>query len=406
MIGQPKLSVLFFLKKARGVRPDGAAPIYMRITVGGERVEVFTMRYCKPVHWKQKLRCTDGCDEHYREIDAYLFLLKKQVVDARAVLIHEERSAGASDIKIQLTGKGIKGKTILRVFAKHNERMEALTGIDYAEGTLERYKTSLEHTRAFIQSKYQVEDLSLHQLDIEFMAEYEFWLKSVRHCSHNSTMKYLANFKKIVLLCVKKGWLARDPFMGYSLARKEIPVQPLSRESLAHMAGLHLSDDHLRVVRDVFLLGCYTGLSYADLQALRSSDITLGFDGEKWIQIRRKKTEQSSRVPLLPAALVVIARLGEHQDCANGIRVVPAFTNQYLNARLKIIAAACKISSKVTTHVARHTFATTVTLGNGVPIETVSKLLGHRTLKTTQHYARITDWKVSRDMKELRERMG
>jgi site-specific recombinase XerD len=288
----------------------------------------------------------------------------------------------------------------------HNDQVEQLIGKEFAAGTLERYKISLEHTRNFIAQKYQAADLEITKLDYEFISEYAFWLKSIRNCSHNTTMKYLANFKKIVLICVKSGWLQKDPFTGFKLAKRELERPYLSEKELQTIASKRFLIERLNYVRDIFLFSCFTGLAYADVKKLKRSEVAVGVDGEQWIFTWRKKTDTSTRIPLLPTSLKILNQYADHPQCVHEDRLLPVLSNQKMNAYLKEIADLCGINKNLTFHIARHTFATTVTLSNGVPIESVSKMLGHKNLKTTQHYAKILDRKVEEDMKLLKDRLS
>jgi len=215
-------------------------------------------------------------------------------------------------------------------------------------------------------------------------------------------MKYLANFKKIVLRCLKNGWLQKDPFLGFNMAKKEVERTALTEHELEKLCSTRFSIERLEIVKNIFLFSCYSGLAYADVQKLKRSEIRIGVDGEKWIFTKRQKTDVSSRIPLLPPALKILDRFEEHPECKCKDRVLPVLSNQKMNSYLKEIADVYGINKNLTYHIARHTFATTVTLSNGVPIETVSKMLGHRNIKTTQHYAKILDKKISDDMKNLR----
>jgi site-specific recombinase XerD len=311
----------------------------------------------------------------------------------------------AENIKNTLLGKSEERKFLLEIFQKHNDQLEALVGKDFAPGTLERYKTSLQHTQSFIQWKFGKDDMDIQALNYEFISDYEFWLKTVRNCAHNTTVKYLANFKKIVLSCVKKGWLVRDPFLGYKMVKKEVLREVLDKEELDRIHHKKFCTERLNQVRDIFLFCCYTGLAYIDVKNLRRDQIKVGIDGEKWIFTQRQKTETPTRLPLLPQALEIIDAYNNHPQCCNKGLVLPVMSNQKMNAYLKEIADVCGIQKTLTFHIARHTFATTITLGNGVHIETVSKMLGHKSLKQTQHYAKILDLKVSQDMARLREYM-
>jgi site-specific recombinase XerD len=294
---------------------------------------------------------------------------------------------------------------LCEVFEEHNSQVHQLVGIEYSPATAKRYRTSLRHTRKFLMEKYKVEDVPIRKLDYKFITDYEFWLKVTRKCNHNSAIKYLTNFRKVVNTCVKNGWLERDPFAGFKMAKKEVERLFLSQEELHALANKKFEMERLGQVRDIFLFCCFTGLAYVDIQKLTPDEIVTGHDGEKWIFTKRMKTETPSRIPILPPAMDILNRYTKHPECVIKNKVLPVPTNQKMNAYLKEIADVCGIKKYLTTHLARHTFATTVTLTNGVPIETVSKMLGHRNLRTTQHYAKILDLKVGEDMRVLREKM-
>lgn len=292
---------------------------------------------------------------------------------------------------------------LMEQFKHHNEQMKALVGKDYSESTLERYETSYKHTLHFLASKYKVSDIDITKLDYDFISNYEFWLKTVRNCDHNTTIKYLSNFKKIVNHCVRSGKLQRDPFLGFSMSKKEVERDVLTEDQLKRIAQESFKAERLALVRNIFLFCCYTGLAYADIHKLKQTEIVKGSDGGLWIIAKRQKTNVTSRSPLLLPALEIIEKYKEHPQCKEKGKVLPVLSNQKLNSYLKEIADSCDIHFNLTFHIARHTFATTVTLSNGVRIETVSKMLGHRNLETTQHYAKILDKKISDDMKRLKD---
>lgn len=396
--------LLFFLKKPKNYR-EGPMPIYIRITVDGVVKEMCTSRKCDSKNWIQSLECSNGKDDELKELNGHLSALKLRVFDARRLLFENNIEVTAAAIKSQLTGHEDKGRMVLEIFRKHNQEMEALLNRDFAPGTLERYRTSYAHTRDFIRDKYGVDDFPIKGLDFEFARNYEFWLKTVRKCAHNTSIKYLSNFKKIVNLCVRSGWLHKDPFIGYKMIKRDVPIDPLTPEELDIITNKKFGSDRLSQVRDIFLFCCYTGLAYADIQKLKRSEIGIGVDGEKWIFTRREKTETASRIPLLPGALSIMKKYDDHPHCISQDKLLPVLTNQKMNEYLREIAELCGISKKFTTHIARHTFATTITLSNGVPIETVSKMLGHKNIKTTQHYAKIVDRKVSDDMLALKQKL-
>ena len=219
-------------------------------------------------------------------------------------------------------------------------------------------------------------------------------------------MKYLANFKKIVLECIKKGWISSDPFIGFKTTRKVVVCVALTKAEINSIVTKKLNSERLEYAKDIFIFSCYTGLAYIDVKKLRRSQIVKGVDGEEWIITERQKTDSPTRLPLLPAAVEIMNKYKDHPKCSIDDYVLPVLTNQKMNAYLKEIADTCGIDKNLTFHIARHTFAITITLSNGVPIETVSKMLGHKSLKQTKHYAKILDLKISEDMALLMERLS
>jgi site-specific recombinase XerD len=332
-------------------------------------------------------------------------MLQNKVYIIHSQLLQRNETVTAEIIKNKLLGISERPRMILEIFQQHNDQIKSLIGNGYAPLTLRRYITTLEHTREFFQWKYRINDLDINKLSYELISDFEFYLKSVRKCGHNTAIKYLTNFKKIVLLCVKKGWLQKDPFYGFSLATKQVVRQFLTQEEIDRIASKTFSTERLTVTRDIFLFSCYTGLAYVDVYNLKRSDIGVGIDSQKWIFSRRQKTETPFHIPLLSIPLQILERYKDHPKCINEDKALPVWSNQKLNEYLKEIADLCGVKKRLTYHLARHTFATTVTLNNGVPIETVCKMLGHKHLKITQHYAKTLDLKISADMQVLKSKI-
>lgn len=320
-------------------------------------------------------------------------------------LLKKNELITSENLKNSLKGTDKNARMLLQIFQQHNNEVEALVNIDFSPATLERYKTSFEHTENFMKWKYGIADIDIKKLNFEFISQYEFWLKTIRKCNHNTTMKYLANFRKIVNRSIRNGWLDKDPFFGFKMTKKEVVPEFLSEHEIQLITKKKFASDRLDQVRSIFLFCCYTGLAFADVKKLKRSEIGIGIDGDQWIFTKRQKTETATRIPLLPSALQILDKFKDHPSCLNSGRALPVLSNQKYNGYLKEIADVCGISKRLTTHTARHTFATTVTLGNGVPIESVSKMLGHTNLKTTQHYAKVLDKKISEDMSLLRNRI-
>ncbi|NHA03240.1 site-specific integrase [Mucilaginibacter sp. HC2] len=396
--------LLFFLKQPKNKGEDNRF-IYLKITVDGKAVELSTKRRCEQSRWNARAGRAVGTKEATKELNQYLDSFEQQVFQVKRFLNDSERNVSAQGIKDILTGNVEKPKMILEIFRQHNDQMEALEGIDFATGTIERYNISLDHTRAFIKWHYKVEDKPIKELDYEFISQYAFWLKTERKCNHNSTMKYLANFKKVVLICVKNRWLPGDPFANFKLTKKPVEKTALTESELKRIIEREFISERLDIVRDVFVFCCYTGLAYADVRNLKRSDVKKGVDNKEWIFIKRQKTNSPSNLPLLAQARRIVSNYSKHPKCADSGLVLPVLTNQKMNAYLKEIADLCGIKMDLTFHIARHTFATTVTLNNGVPIESVSKMLGHASIKQTQHYAKTQEFKVGKDMLELEKNL-
>ncbi|GAC1425534.1 MAG: site-specific integrase [Flavisolibacter sp.] len=351
-----------------------------------------------PAKWISSSGRMGGTKENVRTLNAHLEALQNQVYEIYKSLLQTEGAITADIIKARLTGREEKARMLLDIFTQHNLQIKTLVGNGYAPLTYRRYTTALEHTLRFIKFKYRLDDLEINKLNYEFISDFEFYLRSERKCAHNSTMKYLSNLKKIVLLCVKKEWLSKDPFLGFKLATKEVVREVLTQGELDRILQKEFTSERIRISRDIFLFSCYTGLAYVDVHNLRRSDIQQGADGRLWIIARRQKTETPFMIPLLTIPIKILNHYKDHPQCLNEDRALPVWSNQKLNEYLKEIADVCGIQKHLTYHMARHTFATTVTLNNGVPIDTVSKMLGHKNLKITQHYAKTLERKISEDM--------
>ena len=292
---EKSFGLLFHLKK-ENKNNDSELKVYMRVTVNGNYCEISTKRKCHPRDWNVSAGRLNGRSDIAKSFNAYLDTLQQKVFEAKRQLIETDEELTAESIKNVLLGKNNKQKyMLLEVFKYHNDQMAALVNQEYAPGTLDRYKTSYRHTESFLKWKYKLHDIEIDKLNYEFISEYEFWLKSVRKCGHNTTVKYLANFKKIILRCLKNGWLQKDPFIGFNMAKKEVERTALTESELEKLSSIKSSIERLEIVRNIFLFSCYSGLAYADVQKLKRSEIRIGVDGEKWIFIKRQKTDVSSR---------------------------------------------------------------------------------------------------------------
>jgi site-specific recombinase XerD len=400
-----KVSILFYAKKAKAAA-NGLVPIYTRITINGKRVELSSNRFVEISKWSTEAGKMKGTSEEARSINNHLDLLKSQIRDAEMELTHKKTVITTETIKSKLLGVDERARMLVPIFQDHNNKIKELVGKEYAPGTLERYTTSLKHTIEFMQWKYNISDIDITKIDHAFITDYEFWLRSVRNCANNTAVKYLKNFNKIIKLCLANDWLDKNPFANYKSKVKEVERVYLTETEIQSIIEKDFKTERLSLVRDIFLFSCFTGLAYIDVKNLTKSHISYGIDGEKWIFTHRQKTESASKIPILSVTQMIIDKYENHPQCINEDKLLPILSNQKMNAYLKEIAGVCEIEKELTFHIARHTFATTVTLTNGVPIESVSKMLGHKNLRTTQHYAKVLDRKVSEDMKVLKDKFS
>jgi site-specific recombinase XerD len=405
LIMDSKLKTLFYLKKPKNYI-KGPLPVYLRISLDYPPKELSTGVSCTLGAWNSKNERIKGSDIEATKNNGALEKLENKVRDTFRYLTENEPDTIITSalIKDKVLGKTVKAKTLLDVFNEHNQQVAALVGRDFASGTLQRYQTSLKHTADFIKHKYKSSDIALNRVDHRFISDYDFYLRSVRKCENNTTVKYLKNFKKIILICLASGYMKSDPFLNYKSKLKKVIREELTEDELNTMASRHFQIERLTLVRDIFLFCCYTGLAYIDIKNLKRSEVLKGIDGEMWIHTARQKTSTPTRIPLLPAALEIITRYKDHSKCESEDRILPVLSNQKMNSYLKEIADLCGITKSLTFHIARHTFATTVTLSNGVPIDTVSKMLGHTSIRTTQIYARTLERKISNDMDSIKKK--
>lgn len=396
-------SLLFYLKKPKNYT-SGIVPIYLRITVEGKRAEVSTQRQCDPQRWNSPAGRMAGTKEDARAMNVYLDALQSKIYELHRQVLISGLPLTAEVIKIKFTGHGERPRMLMEIFEHHNQQFAELVGIEYSEGTLNKFKSVVTSLREFLKWKFQTVDINIKELGFEFVNDYEFYLKSIQGIQHNSAMGNIKKLKKIVRQCVANDWLDKDPFMSYKIKIRETHRAYLSVEELQTLTDKEFSVTRLDQVKDIFLFSCFTGLAYTDVMKLSPSDIATGIDGEKWVFTTRTKTDTASRIPLLPMAQEIISKYAKHPKSLLANKLLPTLSNQRLNSYLKEIADVCGFNKELTFHCARHTFATTVTLTNGVPIESVSKMLGHKSLRTTQQYAKILDRKVSDDMMLLKEK--
>ena len=398
--------LLFYIRRDK-TNKKGEAPVFMRLTINGERADASIKRFIEPHAWNSAKGKANEKSRGGKDLNLYLDAISANILRIQRDLELDKKEVSAQIILNRYLGKEQSDRhTLMEVFRAHNEKCRALSGISLAPGTVIRYETSLRLTEAFLRTTYKKEDCYLDEITHQFVEDYDFYLRAVRRCCHNTTTKYLLNFKKIIRIALAKGWMKKDPFAQVHFHFEPVEREFLEKQELKVLLNKEITITRLAQVRDIFCFCCLTGLAFMDVQQLKPEHLVADIHGKIWIRKARQKTKNMCNIPLLDEAQKIIDRYRDHPYCQTHGVLLPVCSNQKMNSYLKELADICGIRKNLSTHVARHTFATTITLGNGVPIETVSKMLGHTNVRTTQIYARITDQKINVDMESLAAKLN
>jgi len=402
MSGLKNVKILFFIKRTK-LTKTGDATIFVRITINKERTEFSLKKHVSPKIWDDKKERTKGKTPAAVEINEFIDQYQRKILSYIDFMLLDNQTVTARIIQEKLVGKKETRRTILKVFQMHNDNARKLIGIDFAPDTIQRYETSYMHTKDFLRWQYQREDMALDDLNHQFVRNYELYLKTERKCAHNTAIKYLKNFKKIVRIALANGWMKKDPFATIKFKLKPVDAVYLSKEELDTIINKEIGIERLRQVRDVFVFCCFTGLAFSDVKSLKREHITTDANGITWIHKKRKKTDQMSTIFVIEAAKKLISKYEYEPELIEKGAVLPVLSNQKMNGYLKEIGTICSIDKPISTHTARHTFATTVALENNMPLEVVSKTLGHSSTKMTQRYARTTEALIQKNMEKIKD---
>jgi site-specific recombinase XerD len=379
----------------------------LRININGDRVALQVHRFIKPEDWDPARYVMKGRTEEARAFNNYL-----EAVRLKAHKKYNELLSYTDDVTPQMLRDAILGvntaktRQIIDIWEGHLSNLKKLIGKENSYATYQKYNTAKNHFQAFLQKHYHVEDVSIKAVDYQMIHQYGIYLKTEKGCSYNTATKFLQNLKTITSISIRSGWLVKDPFNGINLTLKEVDRPYLSFEELQRLIEFNSVFDRLNRVRDFFVFSCYTGLAYIDVKKLKRAEIEGNDEMGFWIRTRRQKTGGRANIPLLDIPMSIIRNYCQLELLDAEDSILPILSNQKMNAYLKELADLCNIQKQLSYHVARHTFATTITMMNGVPIETVSKMLGHKNIHSTQHYARIVDKKVGDDMKLLAAKLN
>lgn len=401
---QESMKVLFFIRKSR-LKKNGEAPIFLRVTVSGRQDEIRIQRSVPIKLWNNTKGYSKGKDRASVELNSYIESLTIRLYQIHKELVCREALITPKHLLVRLFSKEER-RTVLGTMKKYMDDWTALIGKEYQKSTLSRYGNCYDSLKTVINEFYKKEDISFNELNGEFIDAFEMHLRIVRELSQNTLTKYMSCFRKIIGIAKDNGWLTFDPLAGKRkrLFRKEETCPTfLTLEELQRIISKDFSTTRLEQVKDFFLFCCLTGMSYIDVSTLLPAHLCRDNKGQLWIhksrvKITAAKETCTSNVPLLAPAVAVLDKYkGWNPDNPDG-PCLPVPSNQKMNEYLKEIATLCRINKRLTVHVARHTFGTTVTLANNVALQNVSKMLGHSSTRMTQHYARVLDHNIMEDM--------
>lgn len=384
------------------------ATVFARISVNGRRCEISLKKKVNPQNWDEAKGKARGTKDEIRKLNEHIERVRTLIADGYHELVQQKKVVTVDAVKSLFLGADDNEITLIKLGEYHNTEMKD----KLADGTMKNYYTTQKYIAKFLKDKYHRNDISLAELNYKFILDFETFLSKHQPKDHqkplhnNGIMKHIERLCKMVNMAVTMDWLTKDPFAKYKQHFDKVERFYLTKEELSVIEKKKFTIERLQMVKDLFLFSCYTGLAYIDTMNLTAGNIVKGIDGNDWIITSRQKTDTDVRIPLLPQAEELIKKYRDHPKAVNHGTLFPVISNQKTNAYLKEIADLCNINKAITFHIARHTFATTVTLSNGVPIESVSKMLGHTTIRSTQVYAKVVEQKLSEDMQNLKRRMA
>jgi len=397
--------ISFFVRRNR--ENNGTVPVFLRITVNGKRSEISTKQKVQNSNWDKKRGFGKGQSPEVKKMNTYLERLRGKVIESYQELKLSKKVFTVEDVRNSFLGFGESKHTLLSVYDYHNE----IEKNNLHKDTMCNFHTTQKYVKRFLKEKLHVPDIFLSQLNYKFLTDFELFLQQknngtgINPICKNTITKNIVRLRKIVNLAIRNEWIDKDPFSKFTISYVPSTREYLPADELTVIEEHEFTTPGQILAKDLFVFSCYTGLAYIDTFNLTPQHVSIGIDGEYWIVTSRQKTDHPVRIPILPKALDIIEKYKTNPVVIAKGKLLPSIANQKLNFYLKEIAEICGTTKHLTFHVARHTFATTITLTNGVPIETVSKMLGHSNIRTTQIYAKVIETKVSDDMKSLREKL-
>lgn len=394
------MHILFWIFKSR-INRSGQVPIIMRITLNGKRTELSTNLFIDPQIWdthKQRIRGNTPIIKEYNNTISNLRTAAWNHYNNSERLGKNLSPEGVRDLMLN---KNKPSYSLMEVFRTHIQNLEKRVGFDISVNTIKKYRTVENKLKLFLRKEMNRSDVSLIDVTGKFITELDSYMKLHDGLKRNAIVKNMQQLRGVIKNCLQNGWIEKDPFMRYSFKMDDTERGYLTLQELKVIEEVKLLNVRLDNVRDVFVFCCYTGLAYADVSKLSKIHFEEGPDSITWIKLNRTKSKSRSVIPLLPRAREILEKYKDFAKSNPNKTMLPIISNQNLNKYLKEVAVLCGINKRVSVHLARHTFATTVTLERGIDIMTVSKMLGHKNLRTTQVYSKVTELKIAEDMKKL-----
>lgn len=387
--------VLFYIKRNALLR-SGRAPIMGRVTIAGQRAQFSTRLSVAPGAWDVGLNRVLGRSSEVARINRELETMRLELENCYDELRYVNPHVTPVEVRDRFLGQTIRQESILSLFELHNERYRRQIGITRSASSCYKYDAVLQHLRGYLAHKSPTGDMPLAQLNRDFVIDFHGYLLRVAQCHKNTVWVYLTAMKHVLAEARNEGVVMNDPFADYRLRNEYVHRSYLTEEELARLIALKELSPGMQLVRDAFLFSCFTGLSFVDLRALEVRHV-VQFEEHCWIETSRQKTGQQVQVRLSELPLAIIEKYAPEDA---GL-IFPLPSNSWCNRCLVRLMKLAEIGKRITFHAARHTFATTLTLSKGMPIEAISKLLGHSSIRTTQIYANITRTQLNREFSRL-----
>ena len=395
------MKLSFYLKKNEE-KADGTCPVMGRLTVDGSMVQFSTKMAAPVCLWDTAFgRCT-GKSREAAEINDRLDQIRLSMNGHFEDILSVRERTTAEVVKNAFLGIASEQETLVKYFEKHNENFAKRVGINRSHHTYEEYLNALRHLKNFLRHKYRVSDIPFSALDDDFIRSYDFYLRVELKRMPNTILGVVTRMRKMIKYAICEGILTSDPFLNYTPERPKPQQKYLTRAELEKIMYTPLDHPNRYLVRDMFLFSCFTGLAYRDMCNLSEQNLFYAGDGTIWAKGFRQKTGTPYEIPLMELPLQIIRK---YRGLAPEGKLLLMLGCKRMNINLQKIARMCGIERRLVFHCGRHTYASEITLSQGVPIETVSRMLGHSDLRSTRVYARITNDKIDRDMRQLEKRI-